>query len=419
MHNIHLSLRRLVLTVIYFYSTYAASNALAAWRNDVPEIIWAWEYHIPFLAWSIVPYWSLNILYGLGFFLCRHENEQVHYWHQLLWTQTIAIWCFVLFPLQISWEKPPTDGILGLLFASVAMFDQPHNQAPSLHVALAMIVGRFYAQRFPVWRSIIILWFGLIALSVLTTYQHHFIDVPTGILLACFIMWWLPENATSVHYPHHKNHQQTLLYALGTLICLIFSCWWLSVSCAFMCAQCAWFGAKKLPKINGQHDWAVQFLLLPHSIIGRLTCAWILRGHSHSTITTEVALGGIQAAYRYRAVVDLCAEYSTWAKPSAYAYYGVLDRSIPDATLLYTAARHTEHFRQQHGNVLVCCALGYERSAAVVAVWLCVYGNAPSLTQAIAHIQQSRPQARFSSQIIQQIQQAIEFGKHQYPPHAN
>lgn len=36
----------------------------------LPEISFAWERHIPFWAWTIVPYWSLNIFYALGLFLC-------------------------------------------------------------------------------------------------------------------------------------------------------------------------------------------------------------------------------------------------------------------------------------------------------------------------------------------------------------
>ena len=59
----------------------------------------------------------------------------------LVAAQLIATVCFVLFPLSFGWPKPPADGLSGWLFDSLAAFDLPYNQAPSLHIALAIIVG--------------------------------------------------------------------------------------------------------------------------------------------------------------------------------------------------------------------------------------------------------------------------------------
>ena len=41
----------------FFYATYGDANSFAASRAEVPSIVFAWERHIPFLAWTIVPYW--------------------------------------------------------------------------------------------------------------------------------------------------------------------------------------------------------------------------------------------------------------------------------------------------------------------------------------------------------------------------
>ena len=93
--------------------------------------------------------------------------------------------CFILFPLTFTFPRPAAvDGVSGFLFDSLGRFDKPFNQAPSLHIALLVILWDRYA-RHVTGRARWILhgWFTLIGLSVLTTYQHHFVDIPTGALL--------------------------------------------------------------------------------------------------------------------------------------------------------------------------------------------------------------------------------------------
>ena len=40
----------------FFYLTYGAANSITAYRHDVPSIVFAWEHHIPFVDWTIIPY---------------------------------------------------------------------------------------------------------------------------------------------------------------------------------------------------------------------------------------------------------------------------------------------------------------------------------------------------------------------------
>ena len=192
-----ISLYKLALVGALFYTSYGLSNRYAASLAYVPEVAFAWERGIPFWAWTIVPYWSLNLMYAAAFFLCRDAGEQNRYVARLVAAQIIATTCFMLFPLHFSWQKPPTDGLWGWLFDSLVAFDLPYNQAPSLHIALSIIVGAFYWTRFPKIRLPILLWQSLIALSVLTTYQHHFIDVPTGALLGWLVLWAIPQYGVS------------------------------------------------------------------------------------------------------------------------------------------------------------------------------------------------------------------------------
>ena len=44
-----------------------------------------------------------------------------------------------------------------------------------------------------------------------------------------------------------------------------------------------------------------------------------------------------------------------------------------------------------HGTALVCCALGYSRSAAAVAAWLVASGRAADVDAALARVRGARP----------------------------
>ncbi|HBO37575.1 MAG TPA: phosphatase, partial [Pasteurellaceae bacterium] len=162
--------------ISYFFTNWFTVQRITTLGQDVPEIIFAWEHHLPFIDWTIIPYWSLNLLYGCGFLLCKTDTEVKRYSLQLLTAQVIATMCFLTFPLQISWAKPvELSGFIGFLFKSLTELDLPYNQAPSLHIILSVIVGALYVAKAP-WRWLkwgIIVWFVFISVSVLTTFQHH------------------------------------------------------------------------------------------------------------------------------------------------------------------------------------------------------------------------------------------------------
>jgi membrane-associated phospholipid phosphatase len=74
----------------------------------------------------------------------------------------------------------------------------PFNQAPSLHIATTIILLDLYSRTLPRWTlPATIVWSLLVSASVLTTYQHHFIDVPTGFLLGLLCVWMWPPAGDS------------------------------------------------------------------------------------------------------------------------------------------------------------------------------------------------------------------------------
>ncbi|MBP6562626.1 MAG: phosphatase PAP2 family protein, partial [Neisseriaceae bacterium] len=178
-----------------FFVIYTPINQYTATRGDVGQWVWAWEQHIPFWPWTIVPYWSENLLYGLSLFVCTQKREQTVHALRLLAASLLAAAGFLLWPLRYTFERAATDGLFGALFTQLKAFDLPYNQAPSLHIILAWLLWLRYQAHVPkpsVWRYVVHAWALLIALSVLTTWQHHFIDVLWGAVAGVAISYALP-----------------------------------------------------------------------------------------------------------------------------------------------------------------------------------------------------------------------------------
>ena len=446
------SLLKLALIGALFYTSYGLSNHYAASLAYVPEITFAWERGIPFWAWTIVPYWSLNLMYAAAFFLCRNACEQNRYVARLVSAQIIATTCFMLFPLHFGWPKPPTDGLWGWLFDSLVAFDLPYNQAPSLHIALSIIVGAFYWTRFPKIRLPIFLWQSLIALSVLTTYQHHFIDVPTGALLGWLVLWAIPQHGVSpfrrrslsvvqpdnqtgrlktseasfaktnavsfceaktnsAGFREAKTFPETrsreikfaMLYLAGTVLSALPSlfggAWlwmlWISVSLSVVAFAYLTGNAAVFQKqADGRLSAAATILLLPYLVGVRLNMAYWLCGKAKTArVRDGVLIGSVSAiSDDLPAILDVCAEYPRPRYRGAYRVLPLLDMVAPSENDLVHAASLLEALLRQHGKVLTCCALGYGRSAAVVLTWLLVYGGCRDLAQATAELKQVRPQ---------------------------
>ena len=84
----------------FFFLTYGFANDYASSLNSVPSIMFDWEKHIPLWPWTIVPYWSIDLFYGLSLLLCWNKFELKQHALRLFSAQVISITCFSLFPLK-------------------------------------------------------------------------------------------------------------------------------------------------------------------------------------------------------------------------------------------------------------------------------------------------------------------------------
>lgn len=418
----------LLLLAPLFFASYSFANWLTGQRSDVGSLVFTWENQTPLWPWTIVPYWSIDLLYGLSFLLPATRREMDRHALRLLSTQILCVACFLLWPLRFTFERPELGGFFGWMFEVLMGFDKPFNQAPSLHITLLVVIWTLFARhtRGLLLRGLLHGWMALIGLSVLTTWQHHFIDVPTGVLAGWLCVWLWPIEGRSPLQQLQlardgKRWRLALRYALGSaasaaLAINLGGAWlWLLWPCAallLVALNYALLGAAGFQKqADGSLSTAACWLFAPYLVGAWLNSRLWTRKHPHpDQISPGIWLGRLPSPSElqpFAAVVDLCAELPLHSHGKAYRSVAALDLTAPAAADLRRAAEDIEQLRQQ-GPLLVCCALGYSRSACAVAAWLLQYGGIQSVDEALQRIRQARPQIVLSAAHRQALAAMLE-----------
>jgi protein-tyrosine phosphatase len=427
------ALRALVALIglgVLFYSSYGLSNWLSSLRDDVPSIVFGWERSVPFLAWTVIPYWTTNLFYAASLFLCSSAHELRVHIKRLVFVQLIAVACFIVFPLEFSWAKPQTTGVSGRLFEQLAGFDMPFNQAPSLHVALTVILANFYLPRLTRHlRALFLGWSLLVVGSTMTTFQHHFIDLPTGALLGYLIVWTLPFEGRSPLARWHLSAQPDRRrlgsrYAGGATLSVLLATlgggwlWflWPAVALALVAVAYLFIGSAVFAKSDdGRIGAAARILLAPYLLGAWINSRlWTWKDPDPVEVAPGLWLGRFPARRRMknaRRVVDLTAEMSRprWAEAIDWRSVPCLDLVAPDPQMLIDAARAIGPANPDKP-VMVCCALGYGRSAAAVAAWMVVNGRVDSVQDGVAWLRDLRPKLAISPSQLSAIEVASRGG---------
>ncbi|HMY07840.1 MAG TPA: serine/threonine protein phosphatase, partial [Accumulibacter sp.] len=324
----------------FFFLSYGFANWLSGQRADVGSIVFDWERRIPFVAWTIVPYWLMDLFYGVSLFLCRNRRQlDTHAW-RLLATQVLAVLCFIVWPLRCTFERGEVDGTFGWLFAALGRFDQPFNQAPSLHIALLVVLLEPYLRALPRrWHAVVWGMALLIGVSVLTTWQHQFFDIPTGLWLGAFVIWLLPSDdrsplARAALSQRRKNWRLAGVYAAGALSVAAMAlgnggAWlwllWPAASLGLVASIYAVFDATAFGKrADGTMPTAVRLLFAPYHFGAWLNSrAWTRRLPPANTVVDGLAIARLPSVgdmhrHSVTALVDLCAELpgprGTWPR---------------------------------------------------------------------------------------------------------
>jgi protein-tyrosine phosphatase len=404
---------------VLFLIVYGWCNWITAQRHDVGTLFFEWERHIPFVPLMIVPYMSIDLFFVAAPFLCRSDRELATISKRILVSIVVAGICFLLFPLRFAFERPQAGGWLGVAFDWFRGMDLPYNLLPSLHLAFRTILAQHYARHTRgLWRSASNIWFILIAVSTLLTYQHHFMDVVSGFALGVFCIYFIRE--PEPHPPVIANRRVGAYYVLGALAAVCFVLWlwpwgalllWPAASLGIVATAYFGLGPIIFRKTDGRLHWSARLVLAP-CLLGQWLSLLYYRRQCRpwDKVTPQVWIGRVlndreaeEATHLgVTAVLDLTAEFSE-AKPFralVYRNVPILDLTAPSIEQLREMATFIDE-ETRRGVVYIHCKIGYSRTAAAAAAYLLQTGKAGGVAEAIAFLRQVRPAIVVRPEIVE------------------
>lgn len=398
----------LALSALFLF-VYGGTNYLTSLRANVPTCHFAWERHIPFVPWMIVPYMSIDLFFIAAPFLCRDNRERRVLAARIAAAILIAGACFLLFPMRFGFDRPHVDGVLGVIFNNFRTLDHPFNLFPSLHIALQIILLTTYlAHTRGLLGLTVCFWFVLIGVSTVLTFQHHVIDLIGGAVLGALCLHLFQPKP--LREPVTPNIRIGLFYAAGAILVIAIAyalqpggllLLWPAMAIAVVASAYFGVGPGVFRKRGGRVPWLTKLLLWPVLLGQRASLAyyakqsdgwnaltdrvWIGRKLSHDEARRAIEQGVV-------AVLDLAGEF-TEASPFhevAYRQLSVMDLTAPTEAQLADAIAFIDD-QSGCGVVYVHCKAGYSRTAAVAGAYLLSSGRASSVEQAVELLKAARP----------------------------
>lgn len=369
---------------ITFFLLYGSANYWASVTAPHDAFFFTWESSIPFVEAFIVPYMASDLMFVLAFLLPYTRLELRVLALRVFSIVLFSVLIFLIFPLQFSFSKPEIETFTWLF--GVLEADLPFNQAPSLHVSFAIVL--WYSMQTRVkslfGKVFLALWFGLISLSTLFVYQHHFIDLPTGALVGFLAVYFISskrENRVLKAFMTPRHLKMALYYLLASALFMILA---LNVSLLFLYLFVSLFLVSVVYAfgLNGLMKKTYLYpMLFPYFLGNQLSWMYYKRRLSLTTEVKENVYFGRKPTFketglvltRCRNVIDLTLEQFYISQGLNKVNLGLLDQTIPNPDLLHKAVLLIEEHKKE--GVYVHCALGLSRSVLVISAWLLYTGH--------------------------------------------
>jgi hypothetical protein len=195
-----------VLNVLIFVWVYGFTNHRPLSQESYYHWYGNFELSFPFIDWTILIYFSLNLLTGLTLFVLDLKKLRIYAAANSICTLLAGL-VFYLFPTQCGHVRPDPSslGIWSSIYEMLYRFDGPHNLVPSLHITYSMLAVlclnfSLVDIRFKIWRIFLWLWLFALVLSVLFTHQHHLLDIGTGLILGYAVFVFFYKNAAKKYF---------------------------------------------------------------------------------------------------------------------------------------------------------------------------------------------------------------------------
>jgi protein-tyrosine phosphatase/membrane-associated phospholipid phosphatase len=403
---------------VLFLVVYSGCNWITGQRGQVGSFYFQWERAIPFVPFMILPYMSIDLFFIAAPFLCRNDEELRIFSRRVVAAILVADLCFLLFPLRFAFPRPHASAWLGAIFDWFRGMDSPFNLLPSLHAALLLLLVDLYARNLRgLFLFTTMLWFFLVGLSPLLTYQHHVIDIVGGFVLAGYCFYFFREPSATL--PGVVNRRIGAYYAAGAavvlLMGLIFWPWgvlllWPTIALGIVAIAYFEVGPAVFHKTKGKLPWSTRFVLAP-CLLGQYLSLLYYRRQCRpwDEVTPRILIGGKLGSRSANkvlcsgvtAVLDLSAEFSEAKRFRKINYRNIpiLDLTAPTHAQLAEMGEFVGN-HSQNGTVYVHCKIGYSRSAAAVAAYLIMSGKANTAEEAFAIIRRVRPSVVIRPEVI-------------------
>ncbi len=165
-----------------FFLLWTISHELSDMHETRYALYFDWETRIPFQAWVLPLYFSLDVAVALFPFAFRSWREALPPMGTLLAQTAIAAPFFVFIPIGPGYVNDMSSGVWGAyLFEPLGLANVSQwNHLPSLHVAYAFTLAWAIGPR---WRTWAMIWATAVSASTMLVHEHHLICVITGFVL--------------------------------------------------------------------------------------------------------------------------------------------------------------------------------------------------------------------------------------------
>ena len=146
--------------------------------------------HLPFLPIFAIPYILVLVLFWGTLLYAFWANKKFKPLAlSIIAVHLISYLFYFFFQTHVSRPVVLQHGILNSLVRLVYSHDQPYNDFPSLHVAMATILAMYYYYIKYRWRIEVAVFCLLVILSTLFIKQHYIADVVGSLVLSVLVTY--------------------------------------------------------------------------------------------------------------------------------------------------------------------------------------------------------------------------------------